>query len=259
MSTILKALKQSEARRPRDGGLHDSLPTAAEARKARSAWPLALVAATLSAGAVAWWFLDSGAVPETSQPAQRRVTEVQLPERDTPAPPGRQDDGTAAPAKEPGADGAPAPGKAASDAGDGAASGSGDDSGTGRGDPPPEETVPEQHMAAAAAPAEAKVDEPAARAKQSGTGSSPAAEQQLEPYALLPRLAHLSEQRRSALPDLKLNAHVYAPDPGQSFVLIDLSRYGEGDTIAPGITLAAIFPGGVVIEDDQGRFVVPRP
>lgn len=241
MSTILKALKQSEARRPREASLPGRLPGGPPGgRRPRRVLGLAIAALLIAGtGAVAWWHWTPGDRRDESRDAARRgIDEVSLPERKSSTEAGEANGGASGatePAGTPASPAERAPVAGEQDAGE---------------DPGP----------AADEDPEAPVSTPAGSASEDRADTAAAREEEtLDPHALLPRLRHLSDTRREALPKLTLNAHVYAPDPARSFVLINLSRFREGDRLAPGVTVAEIFPGGVVIEDREGRFVLPRP
>lgn len=241
MSTILKALKQSEARRPREASLPGRLPGGPPGgRRPRRALGLAIAALLIAGtGAVAWWHWTPGEPRDDSRDAARRgIDEVSLPERKPGAEAGETNGGASGATEPAGTPASPlerAPAAGEQDAGE---------------DPGP--AADADTKPPASTPAGPAIEDPAdtAAARDEVT---------LDPHAMLPRLRHLSDARREALPELTLNAHVYAPDPGKSFVLINLSRFREGDRLAPGVTVAEIFPGGVVIEDREGRFVLPRP
>lgn len=252
MSTILKALKRSEASRPRDsslplGGLAGGGPAR---RRRRAPWLAAGMLLLAGAAGSAWWLADRPTVePAGSGGGSRRVAEVSLPPR-APAPAAREEAGRneAEPGPSNGAEQAqPAPAT--------------------RDRPPDPEpagegTVPGRDGESDADPAGGARDAAVPGDARPGTApQEPEALQErvLDRFALLPRIGDLPAARRDRLPRLSLNAHVHASDPDKRFVLINLERYGEGDRVATGLTVAAIFPGGVVLEDDQGRFVLPQP
>lgn len=79
---------------------------------------------------------------------------------------------------------------------------------------------------------------------------------ELEP---LPRLAHLLPSEREGLPPLHLSMHVYDPEPGARFVLIDGKRYRQGDSVAQGVVVDAIRSDGAVLSYRGRRFLLPRP
>lgn len=241
MSTILKALKRSEATRPRDAALPlGRVPDGAGARRRGPRWGLWIsLTVILAAAGLAGWLLGNWP-GDREQPRGwgSHIAEVSLPERAAPADdvapddgPGKSSPGQAPASNAPEADSVPASDGAAPDGGGGS------------------ESAPAAESAADGASSPPVPADPVA----------PEPRPELDQFALLPRLRDLPPARRDQLPALTLNAHVYAPEPAQRFVLINLSRYGEGDRVAPGLTVAAIYPGGVVLEDDQGRFVLSRP
>lgn len=251
MSTILKALKQSESRRPREAALPGSLPRAAPAGPRAMRWwlPAAIVLVLAAGVAWSWWAWQNSGERGTETPA-RRVAEVSMPARPDPAPEEEpenvadvEQEQTAAPAR-------PAEKDARHTSGPTAGAAESNDRG------PREAAGTASQSEEPLAKVEQSKESASSQAGESERTSKPA---ELDKYALLPRLAHLAPARREALPALTLNAHVYTPDATQSFVLINLSRYGEGDRVADGIRVAEIFPDGVVLEDRQGRFVLPRP
>lgn len=256
MSTILKALKHSEASRPRDSSLPPGqVPARRSVRHRRPAlwWSTAGVLLA-GAAAAAWWLLDTAPVDRRdSRAGPRGIAEVSLPAR-PPAPAEgipEADRGERTAPAESVTDGPAPPG--ASSEGQTAATGenrprAGEDETAAD---PQDSPVADPDVSAAPGP---EPEPDADTSRPAGT-----ADRQLEPFALLPRLKDLPPARRDGLPRLALNAHVHAAEPAQRFVLINLARYGEGDHVAPGLTVAAIFPGGVVLEDGQGRFVLPRP
>lgn len=246
MSTILKALKRSEASRPRDASLPlGQVPDGGRAGKRKSALWLAAAAVGLAAAAAgSWWFVLRDASDTTASESHRRhIAEVSLPAR---------------PAADPEPEPSPAREAAPTDPEPGNISAEPDPAGTSRPETAREATTGTE--TAPQAPAAGAPDGPDPEGPSADTaGQDPDSGQQLHPFALLPRLGDLAPGRRENLPRLALNAHVHAPEPAKRFVLINLSRYGEGDYLAPGLFVAAIYPGGVVLEDDQGRFVLPRP
>lgn len=232
MSTILKALRQSEARRSR----HARLSPAPDPRERPGPGPRDLAwlgVAVLAFGAVAGavWFATGRDAPEQPGRAERpaRIAQVSLPQVRGPATPDRS---------------RPAPEEPAPAPGDGEARVAAAEDETRPAPSPPEPA------AAARVP-----DRPATRKPADEPPPTP----RLDEFPLLPRLRDLAPDRRQRLPELALNAHIYAENPKDRFVLIDLTRYREGDRIGPELRVTAIFAGGVVIEDATGTFVLPRP
>lgn len=74
----------------------------------------------------------------------------------------------------------------------------------------------------------------------------------------LPLLANLPVSMRSTMPPLELQAHVYAEDPEQRFVMIDSRRLSEGERTADGQRVVRIHPEAVEMEHRGQRFLIPR-
>lgn len=251
MSTILKALKRSEASRPREASLPlGQVPDSGTARHRKTGLWLAGVLVVVAGGLAAAWWMNQRPPAETGdvRPGLRDIAEVSLPTRSS-GPSG----------EEPGS--RPSDRQAPSDPGSNAAETEASSRGseaTGGESTEERRPVPE----GATRPGEAGSEEastPSGGPEAAPNKASAPPEPRLEQFALLPRIEDLPLERREGLPRLALNAHVHAKEPGKRFVLINLSRYGEGDRVAPGLTVASIFPGGVVLQDGQGRFVLPRP
>ena len=62
-----------------------------------------------------------------------------------------------------------------------------------------------------------------------------------------------------ALPDLHVDLHVYGDEPADRFVVINMSRYKEGATLAEGPRLVEIMSSGIVMEHRGTRFFLPSP
>jgi general secretion pathway protein B len=60
------------------------------------------------------------------------------------------------------------------------------------------------------------------------------------------------------LPPLHLDMHVFADRPRDRFVLINMHRLGEGDTLPGGVHVDAIRPDGVVLSYQGTQFLLPR-
>lgn len=251
MSTILKALKRSEASRPREASLPlGQVPDSGTARHRKTGLWLAGVLLVVAGGVSAAWWMSQHPPAETgdSRPGLQEIAEVSLPTRSS-----------GSPGEEPGSRPSerPAPADPGSNATETQELSTGSEAAGGE-SAEEREPVP----LGTTGPGEVRSKEPstppAGQEPPPNKASTPP-EQRLERFALLPRIGDLPPERKEGLPRLALNAHVHAKEPGERFVLINLSRYGEGDRVAPGLTVASIFPGGVVLEDGQGRFVLPRP
>jgi general secretion pathway protein B len=63
----------------------------------------------------------------------------------------------------------------------------------------------------------------------------------------------------SHLPSLRLDLHVYATNPQDRFVMINMHKLHEGDAMAAeGVRVESITPSGAVLSHDGTRFVLPR-
>lgn len=63
---------------------------------------------------------------------------------------------------------------------------------------------------------------------------------------------------RQSLPTLKLVVHVYSNKPEERFVLINGTRYREGDELARGARLAEIRPQGALVDFRDYRFLLTQ-
>ena len=62
----------------------------------------------------------------------------------------------------------------------------------------------------------------------------------------------------AGLPALHLDLHVYAQNPKDRFVMINMHRLGEGDSLPDGVRVEAIRPDGVVLSYRGTQFLLPR-
>lgn len=62
----------------------------------------------------------------------------------------------------------------------------------------------------------------------------------------------------AGLPDLHLDLHVFATRPQDRFVMVNMHRLGEGDSLPNGVQVQAIRPDGVVLSYRGTRFLLPR-
>ncbi|WP_435103830.1 general secretion pathway protein GspB [Arhodomonas sp. AD133] len=88
----------------------------------------------------------------------------------------------------------------------------------------------------------------------------PAPEQESDPGPVpepAPAYASLPTAYRQSLPEFTINVHVYAAEPGRRFLLVDMRRYGEGETLAAGPRIERITPDGVVLAWRERQFHIP--
>lgn len=62
----------------------------------------------------------------------------------------------------------------------------------------------------------------------------------------------------TALPDMHLDIHVYAPRPADRFVFVNMRKYTEGQALKEGPTLERITPDGAILNHQGLRFLLPR-
>ena len=60
------------------------------------------------------------------------------------------------------------------------------------------------------------------------------------------------------LPPLRLDLHVFAVRPQDRFVMINMHKLREGDTLPEGVHVDSITPEGAVLSYNGSRFLLPR-
>lgn len=76
---------------------------------------------------------------------------------------------------------------------------------------------------------------------------------------LPPRWQDLPSEERNNLPAPRIDVHVFAREPARRFVLINLRKYQEGDTVDEGATIESILADGIVLSYQGQRYRVDRP
>ena len=109
----------------------------------------------------------------------------------------------------------------------------------------PAETAVNQPMPAALAPSPAFV-RPPAPAPTPATASS------------VPEWSDLSLEFRSGFTLPHLDVHVYSDNPEKRFILVDLQKFREGDTLGSGAVLEEILPGSIQLFYQGTRFRVEK-
>jgi len=74
----------------------------------------------------------------------------------------------------------------------------------------------------------------------------------------LPEWRELSLEFRSGFSLPRIDVHVYAEDPARRFIMADLKKYREGETLANGAVLERIHPGSIQLNYQGTRFLVDR-
>jgi general secretion pathway protein B len=132
---------------------------------------------------------------------------------------------------------------------------------------PPAATMP-----AAAETAAARGHEPPAAAAQESTNPedyepaapAPPASQGPESHVRrgtadgVPLYQEAATQQGASLPQLRLDLHVYATQPSQRFVMINMHKLREGDTTPEGARVESITPDGAVLSYNGSRFLLTR-
>jgi general secretion pathway protein B len=61
------------------------------------------------------------------------------------------------------------------------------------------------------------------------------------------------------IPPLRLDLHVYAARPEERFVMINMKKLREGDTLPEGVRVESITPEGAILSYSGSRFMLPSP
>jgi general secretion pathway protein B len=251
MSFILDALKKSEIERQRQAipGLMDSRPLPPRAKLPLWAAALiALLAVNLVILAVVLTRRAPPAAASLAAPATAPVTEA----------PGSP----AAAAMDPAATNAAAPSPAAS-------ARTAPDHFSPMDAPHPSDAAPpvyapeipaaQDHSAAAHRSARAASSGEAATRHAASAAPDPLlTESNPSASEVLPSINEINLADQPALANLHLDVHVYATQPSERFVYINMRKYREGATLAEGPVLERIRRDGVVLSYQGLRFVLPR-
>jgi general secretion pathway protein B len=252
MSFILDALKKSESERQRQGGPALFEVKVAPPRHRVAPW-IALVAVLLAInlGVVGWLLARSSSTRVPSTPMQTAAAATATPSASASvAPPSAL---ATAPAAAPAAAPAVAP-KVTSTA-------------------PPAATMPTHTSAAAGVSA----PDAGAAAGTSDSGDTNPAD--YEPAVEPPRGTPVEDSGGSVvretesglptykeaaavpganLPSLRLDLHVYAAQPGDRFVFLNMTKLHEGEALPQGVRVDSITPDGVILSYRGEKFVMQR-
>ncbi|MHB1869425.1 MAG: general secretion pathway protein GspB [Steroidobacteraceae bacterium] len=115
---------------------------------------------------------------------------------------------------------------------------------------------------ASAAPASMAPAEPAAPPPGSPAAGDLAPALQPPPAAAaaagLPLYAQIAAGPGTQLPALHMDLHVYDPVPSKRFVMINMHKLRQGDSLTDGVTVVQIRPDGVVLSYQGRKFLMPR-
>ena len=248
MSFILDALKKSESDRQRQSGPSLFEVKVAPPRRRLPVWAMAIaVLLAVNVVVISWMLLRHAAAERPAAdtaPASPPAPQTAAEPAATRSPPAAARSGQApAPNLASGAfSSPPSPAAAATAAGAAQASA------------PSPSAVPGPPAAATPAPA----DSPAAPdpsdyapavppTATQGSGATPGA------LPLYPQVV-----ATDGLPTLHLDLHVYAKNPKDRFVMINMHKLVEGDSLPNGVHVDAIRPDGVVLSYHGTRFLLPR-
>lgn len=75
----------------------------------------------------------------------------------------------------------------------------------------------------------------------------------------VPRWEDLPDAERAGLPVPRIDVHVFAEEPERRFVLINLRKYLQGDTLDNGAVIETILADGIVLSYQGQQYRVDRP
>jgi general secretion pathway protein B len=119
----------------------------------------------------------------------------------------------------------------------------------------PEDAAPSDSAASAPMSTAQNEPTPATTPRVAAAVSAPPAAPPEPSAASLPSLAALRAEG-FAVPALDLQLHVYSPNRAGRFVLVNGTRYGEGQEIAPGAMLVGIAREGAVVRFNGREFLL---
>lgn len=230
MSFILDALKKSESDRQRQGGPALFEVKVAPPRHALPAWAVAIaVLLVANLGIVAWFLMRHAAAPDAASGPARALPAAQAePAAPTPAP------AAAAPAPALAAPAAPAAREAPA---------------------PAAATAHSATAADAAAEPPANPDDFAPAAEPPASGGLGRVKRGTD--AGVPLYQQLAAAPGSQIPQLRLDLHAYAERAEDRWVLINMHRLREGESLQ-GVHVDRITPDGAVLSYQGSQFLLTR-
>jgi general secretion pathway protein B len=115
-------------------------------------------------------------------------------------------------------------------------------------------TTPSGAVSSAPDPANAEDYAPAAEQPASGPGNHV----KRGTASGVPLYQEVSATPGTQLPQLRLDLHVFAARPQDRFVMINMHKLREGDTLPEGVHVDSITPEGAVLSYNGSRFLLPR-
>lgn len=265
MSFILDALKKSESDRQRQSGPSLFEVKVAPPRRRLPVWAVAIALLLgINVVVVSWMLLRRPAAQQAQQQPQQQAPRAQLAAQPAAA-------GNAPAAAPPTSAGSGATAQIPADrqpAGSGASTASA-----------PAAVTPPSAAAAAQAPVASAERSGQPATASAGGGDDQSAGQAAaggDPSDYAPAVEPAASQGSGAagaadglplyqqivtsdgLPALHLDLHVFTERPQDRFVMINMHRLGEGDSLPGGVQVDAIRPDGVVLTYRGTRFLLPR-
>jgi general secretion pathway protein B len=74
----------------------------------------------------------------------------------------------------------------------------------------------------------------------------------------VPLYQDVSTTPGTQIPQLRLDLHVFAARPQDRFVMINMHKLREGDTLPEGVHVDSITPEGAVLTYNGSKFLLPR-
>lgn len=81
----------------------------------------------------------------------------------------------------------------------------------------------------------------------------------IDAASAVPRWEDMPVEQRAGLPVPRIDVHVFAQEPERRFVLIDLRKYRQGDTLQDGAVIETILADGIVLSYQGQQYRVDRP
>ncbi|MGH8217812.1 MAG: general secretion pathway protein GspB [Steroidobacteraceae bacterium] len=111
---------------------------------------------------------------------------------------------------------------------------------------------------AAAADAGANPDDLAPAVEPRGSASQPTTPVTHATESGLPTYQDAAAEPGAEIPSLRLDLHVYSPQPDQRFVFLNMLKLREGDTTPQGVRVERITEDGVILSYRGKEFVLQR-
>jgi general secretion pathway protein B len=249
MSFILDALKKSESDRQRQSGPALFEVRVAPPRTRLPLWAIAIAALLVVNLGVAMWLLSRhqmassapGPQPVAAAASTPGSTGVPVPvvAASAPATPGAAPPAALAAPAAPGTAGTSA--TAAAPPAANAAASTAATAGPGTADVAPDSANAEDYKPAEEPPASGLANH-----VRRGTASG------------VPLYQDVSATPGTQLPQLRLDLHVFAARPQDRFVMINMHKLREGDTLPEGVRVDSITPEGAVLTYNGWKFLLPR-